>query len=176
MGKILVLYKSKYGATKKYADMLKDELSCDILAVNDYRKAVLDEYDWVIFAGAIYASGISGMNILRKIYGKLQDRKFVVFCVGASPFDEKAIEEIKRRNLREDLRNIPLFYGRGAWNESSMSFKDRTLCKMLQKMIAKQDPAAYEPWMKALLSAMGEKRDWTDRAYLAPLIEHVKSN
>lgn len=49
MGKILVLYKSKYGATKKYADMLKDELSCDILAVNDYRKAVLDEYDWVHF-------------------------------------------------------------------------------------------------------------------------------
>ena len=74
---------------------------------------------------------------------------------------------------KEDLKNIPTFYGRGAWDEENMTFKDRTLCKMLQKAIAKKDPNTYEPWMKALMSAVGEKCDWTDKEYLKPLLEYI---
>ena len=36
-----------------------------------------------------------------------------------------------------------------------MDFKDRTLCKLLQKSVAKQDPSTYEPWMKALMEGHG---------------------
>ena len=46
-----------------------------------------------------------------------------------------------------------------------MDFKDRTLCKLLQKSVAKQDPSTYEPRMKALMEAMGQTCDWTDRKY-----------
>lgn len=38
MNKTAVLYKSKYGATKKYAAMLKEELSCDIYEATDYKR------------------------------------------------------------------------------------------------------------------------------------------
>ena len=41
------------------------------------------------------------------------------------------------------LSEIPLFYCRGAWNKEKMTFKDRTLCNMLQKAVAKKDPADY---------------------------------
>jgi len=37
---------------------------------------------------------------------------------------------------------------------------------MLQKAVAKRDPDTYEPWMKALMCAVGQACDWTDRAYL----------
>ena len=30
----------------------------------------------------------------------------------------------------------------------------------------------YEPWMKALMDAMGEC-DWTDKKYLKPLLEYI---
>ena len=30
---------------------------------------------------------------------------------------------------------------------------NRTLCKMLQKAVAKQNPNEYEPWQKALMCA-----------------------
>lgn len=56
-----------------------------------------------------------------------------------------------------------------------MSFKDRTMCKMLQKMVAKKDPSEYEPWMTALMSAIGKSCDWTDRKYLEPLMEYMKA-
>lgn len=175
MGQILVLYKSKYDAAKKYTAMLQKELSCEILDIKDFTKAVLTGYDCVIFAGSIYASGISGLNILRKYYSDFKGKKLAIFCVGTSPYDEKALEQIRLHNLKGDYKDIPLFYGRGAWDESSMSLKDRALCKMLQKMIAKQDLDSYEPWMKVLLSASGKTCDWTDRTYLIPLLKYIRA-
>lgn len=71
------------------------------------------------------------------------------------------------------MEDLPLFYGRGAWDEEAMTFKDRALCRLLQKSVAKKDPATYEPWMKALMCAVGQKCDWTDRKYLDPLIAYL---
>ena len=71
------------------------------------------------------------------------------------------------------LAEIPLFYGRGAWDEGGMTFKDRTLCRLLQKSVAKKDPSTYEPWMQALMCAAGQTCDWTDKAYLTPLLEFL---
>lgn len=174
MNKGLILYKSKYGATKKYVDMLSEELDCDIIESGNHRKAAYEQYNWIIFAGGIYASGIAGLNVLRKNYPQIKS-KVAVFCVGASPFDENAFEEIKNHNLKGCLSNIPIFYGRGMWNESKMNLVDRTLCKMLQKAVSKKDPASCEPWMKALLSAARQNCDWTDKKYLTPLIEYIKT-
>lgn len=175
MNNIVVIYKSKYGATEKYALMLKEELACDIYDVNNISQVKFEQYDSVIFAGGIYASGIAGLKVLRKYYPALKDKKLAVFGVGASPFDQKAFEQLKSHNLKDDLKAIPLFYGRGGWHESKMSFKDRTLCKMLKKMVSKQDPDSYEPWQEALLSAIGQEFDWTDKKYLISLIEYIKS-
>ena len=31
----------------------------------------------------------------------------IVFCNGASPLDDEAFEEIKKHNMKDDLKNIP---------------------------------------------------------------------
>lgn len=175
MAKILILYKSKYGATKKYVDMLSAEFPCDIYELKSYKGNDFSQYDWIIFAGGIYASGISGLSTLRKNYRNIPHKKMIIFCVGASPFDEKTFEEVKAQNLKEDLKDVPIFYGRGAWDESKMTWTDRTLCKMLQKAVAKKDSDACEPWMKALLCASGQSCDWTDKKYLLPLLNYIKA-
>ena len=61
----------------------------------------------------------------------------------------------------------------GAWDEDAMVFRDRTLCKMVQKAVAKQNPEEYEPWQKALMGAVGQKCDWTDKVYLEPVLKFV---
>ena len=186
MSNILVVYKSKYGSTKHYADMLKEEMEsgenggniikCDAVPVERFDRNALGDYDTVIIAGAVYASGISGINVLKKNWDRLKDKKTAVFCVGASPYDEKAVREVKDHNLKGELKDVPMFYGRGAWDEERMTFKDRTLCRLLQKMVAKQGAEECEPWMKALLSAAGKKCDWTDRKYLRPICEYIRGD
>lgn len=173
MSNVLVLYKSKYGSAKKYAEMLRDELVCHCCEIDAYRENSAEMYDWVIFAGGIYAGGISGLNSLRK---KCKDSKrLVIFCVGASPYDEKAFDAVKAHNLKGDFKDVPVFYGRGAWDESRMSWKDRTMCRILQKAVEKRPPESLEPWMMALLSASGQSCDWTDKEYLLPLVSYIKS-
>lgn len=174
MNKIIILYKSKYGATKKYADMLKDELSCESYDIADHKKIPFEQYDCVIYAGALYAGKIAGFPILRKLYPKIRSKKVLILCVGASPFDQKAIEEVKLHNLTGDLKDLPLFYARGAWDESRMTLKDRTMCKMLKKMLAGRGDSALEPWMRELLCGQGTVCDWTDRENLAPILSCVK--
>ena len=174
MSRGIILYKSKYGATKKYADWLVEETGYDCIETKDAKVANLQNYDVVILGGGVYASGIAGLQFIKKNIGRLGNKKIVVFAVGASPYDEKAIMQIRKMHFKDELRNIPLFYCRGAWDEEKMKFTDRTLCKMLQKVVAKQNPDEYEPWQKALMCAAGQKCDWTDKAYLEALLKYIE--
>lgn len=173
MKKGIILYQSKYGATKKYADWLAKDTNFDCIETSKAKVKNLEEYETIVLCGGIYASHIGGLRFLRKNYGNLKGKKIAVFCVGASPYDEKAFHELKNQNFKDDFPNIPLFYGRGAWDEEKMTWKDRFLCTMLQKSVAKKDPSTFEPWMKALMEAIGKKCDWTDPKYLKPLFDYL---
>ena len=92
--------------------------------------------DVIIIGGGIYASGIAGLSFLKKNIGKLKEKKIIVFCCGASPYEESAFAAIVQHNFKGDLAGIQCFYCRGTFDMSEMSFKDRTLCKMLRKAVA----------------------------------------
>lgn len=173
MSKGIIIYRSKYGSTRKYANWLVEETGFDCMETNKVTIDLLDKYDVIILGGGIYASGISGLSFLKKNIEQLQNKKIVVFCVGASPYDDRALKQIYTHNFNNGLTDIPLFYCRGAWDESITGFLDRTLCKMLQKSVSKKDPSDYEPWEAALMCSIGQKCDWTDRKYIKPILEHI---
>lgn len=171
----MILYQSKYGATKKYAQWLAEELQCDLLEIKAAKIAQLKEYDTIVIGGGVYASGIAGIQFLKKNYQILKGKKIVVFAVGASPFQQEAVEALKERNLGGELCSVPLFYCRGAWNEDVMSFTDRALCGMLKKAVVKKDPASYAPWEAALIESVGKNNDWTDPDNLRPIIKYINA-
>ncbi len=176
MKDIVVLYQSKYGSAKKYAEWLREALSCDIV---ETKKAKIDDiatYDTVISGGGIYAGGIAGLSFLKKHWEALEGKRIAVFAAGASPYDEKSVQELKSKNMKGCLSQVPLFYCRGAWKETEMSGMDKLLCSMLKKRIAKKDPSAYEPWEEALMEASGSDIDWADKENLVPVISWAKQN
>lgn len=175
MNKILVLYKSKYGATKKYVEMIKQALPCDAYESKQFKSIDLKKYDGIIFAGGIYASTIAGIKVLSKNYQLLHQKKIAVLCVGSAPLEEGNISKIKQQNLTKDLDQIPLFYGRGMWNESTMTFRDKMIAKMLKKMLIKKDPLTLDTTAKAILSAFNKPCNWIDKTYLQDLISYFKA-
>jgi len=170
MRKGIILYQSKYGATAKYANWLQEATGFDLVETKRADINTLQSYDTVVLGGGVYASGILGVSFFKKNIDRLQSKKLAVFCVCASPYDEKAMNQIRQLHFKDKLSDVPLFHCRGAWNPEKMSFTDRTLCKMLQKAVEKKAPADYEPWEQALMEAGSDKCDWTDRSYLEPLI------
>lgn len=175
MNKGIILYRSKYGTTKRYAAWLAERIGYDVADVSKATVKQVAQYRNIVLCGAIYASGIGGLAFLKKHRNLLHDKNVAIFCVGASPYDEASFEAIRTHNLQGALQNVLLFYGRGAWDESKMKFVDSVLCKLLHKAVAKKDPSTYQPWETALIEASGKVCDWTDKAYLDPLIALTES-
>ena len=175
MSKGIILYQSKYGATKKYAQWLQESTGFDLVETKKADINVVKGYDTIILGGGVYASGIAGLSFLKKHYAALKDKKVVVFSVGASPYDEVAFKQAYDHNFQGEIAGLPCFYMRGAWNTESLSFTDRALCKMLYKAVSKKDPTTYEPWEKAIMEAYEEKCDWTDKAAIIPILDYINN-
>ena len=86
MENIVVIYQSKYGATKKYAEWLAEELSSNIIETKQADIEQVAKYDTIILGGGIYATGIAGVSFLRKNNEKLKGKTIEVIAVGSSPY------------------------------------------------------------------------------------------
>lgn len=170
----IVLFQSKYGAAKRYAEWIAEETGFTCVETKKAKVEDIREYDVIILGGGLYASGIAGLSFLKKNYKTLKEKRIVVFCVGASPYDEEALKAVAEHNMKDELAAIPCFYCRGAWDMSAMNAIDRNLCKMLRKAVSKKDPSEYEVWEKALMAAGDNSCDWTDKSYIAPILNAIK--
>lgn len=166
----VILYQSKYGATEKYAEWLSEETGFSIVETKKAKIEDIEKFDTIVLGGGVYASGIAGLSFLKKNIEVLKNKKIIVFCVGASPYDEKDFLEVVHHNMKDKLCDIPCFYCRGAWNIDAMTIIDRNLCKMLRKAAVKKKPEELENWEKALVAAGDGSCDWTDREYLKPIL------
>ena len=45
MDKTVVIYKSKHGSTKKYAEWIGEELECPVFSADDFSKKELEDYE-----------------------------------------------------------------------------------------------------------------------------------
>ena len=56
----VILYQSKYGAAKRYADWLSEATGFPCIETKTADIHEIAKYDTIILGGGIYASGISG--------------------------------------------------------------------------------------------------------------------
>lgn len=166
----VILYQSKYGATKKYASWLSEDTGFPMMETKKAKIEDIEKFDTIVLGGGVYAAGIAGLSFLKKNIEVLKDKKIIVFFVGASPYDQKDFLEVVHHNMKDKLCDIPCFYCRGAWDMDAMSVIDRNLCKMLRKAVAKKSPEELETWEKALMAAEDSSCDWTDKEYLNPIL------
>lgn len=174
MKKGIILYQSKYGATKKYANWLSQATGFEMIETPKASIEHVRKFDIVIVGGGVYASGIAGLSFVRKNMVALKEKQVLVFCVAASPYDEDTFREVKKHNLKGELEALPCIYMRGAFHLKEMNLFDRNLCKLLRKTIKKKSPDQYEPWEKALMEVGDSNCDWTDITYIEPILEWLK--
>ncbi len=105
MGKAVVIYKSKYGSTKQYAQWIAEALDADLFDVAKVRD--LGQYQTIVYGGGLYASGIIGSDFLVKNYELLKEKRIVVFTVGlakpqADGLYQNHRNEFSARNERDN--------------------------------------------------------------------------
>ena len=111
---------------------------------------------------------------MKKHAALLSQKRAAVFAVGATPPGPDVLEAVRAR-LPKAVQTLPLFYGRGAWDPARMTRVDRTLCRMLQRSVAKKPAGTLAPWEQALLEAGQGAANWIEPRYLAPLLSFLQS-
>ena len=78
----IVIYKTKYGSTKSYAQWIGEELGCRVVDVKEITIDELDRYDTIIYGGGLYAEAINGVSLITKNIDRLKNKKIAIFPQG----------------------------------------------------------------------------------------------
>jgi len=110
MSKVAVIYKSKYGTTKRYAQWIAQALDAPIFDASSIQPSQLSNYDTVIYGGGLYARGIDGVKLVTESF----DKTLVLFTVGlADPKITDYTPILEKTFTPEQLSKIKVFHLRG---------------------------------------------------------------
>lgn len=174
--KTVVIYKSKTGFTKKYAEWISKELSADIFDAANVNINMLAKYDTIIYGGSLYAAGIIGINLITKNFDKLRSKRIVVFATGVSPSRDEVITEIRDKNFTTDQqKSIKFFYLRGGFNYSKLNIFDKFLMTLLKWKIKNKKQEDLSSDEIGMLSIYDKPVDYTNKKNIEKIITYINS-
>lgn len=170
--KIAVIYKTKYGSTKKYAGWIALKLNADLYEVSDIRPKHLLEYDTIIFGGGLYIGRINGINFIKNNYDKIKNKKLIIFTVGMQTVND----EMKRKIIDMNLKNIDkikMFNYMGAFDHTQLSIKDKILIAPIKRYTDEKNVRDLTEDDENLLKGFESLVDLSDKKSITDLIEEV---
>ncbi|MBO7208457.1 MAG: flavodoxin [Clostridia bacterium] len=172
----IVVYKTKYGSTKTYAEWIGEELNCKTADAKEITIDELEKYDTIIYGGGLYAEIINGVILITKNIERLKNKKIAVYTTGITPLDcreyyDKIVVEKNFKNGLPQCIKIFNFTGKMIINELTAVHK--AALKTLKKiMSSKKEPTEMEKLLIELCDADG---DFCDRSQIAELVKYIVS-
>ena len=173
--KAIVIYKSKYGSTRAYAEWIAEELGCQAVDAKTVKATDLIDYDTIIYGGGLYAEVINGVTLITKNIDKLKDKKIAIYTTGITPmeyreyYDKLVIEKNFKTGVPE---NVKIFNYMGKMIIDELSIVHRTALKSLKKLMqGKENPTDMEKLLVELCDADG---DFSDRNAIKELVDYCK--
>lgn len=176
MNSTVVVYKSKYGSTKKYAEWIADELNTDTFEASKINADALQKYSTIIYGGGLYASGILGVSLLTKAFNQLKNKNIIVFTVGlADPKNKQQFTPIIEKNFTKEMQTtVKIFHFRGAIDYKNLGFMHKSMMILLKNKASKIYEKDRDAETKMMLETYGQVVDFTDKSFILPLLSYCK--
>lgn len=171
--KTAVIYHSQTGFTKRYATWIAEALEADLLALSSAKKQDLSNYEAIIFGSWAFAGGIRHLRWFKKNMNAWKEKKCIVFCVGASPFESLDVEEGLKRNFHEPMfNNVKVFYCPGGFNYEKMGTSSKIMMRLFLKMLAAKKEKT--PKEQEMIGWIAHSYDISDKKYIVPIVEELR--
>lgn len=122
--KILIIYNSKYGSSKKYAFILGKKLNGDIIDFKNISKKILGKYELIIFNSGIYEEKIRGLKKFFSYSDYFKGKRIIICATGIERRSSKKYRDVKEKN--EKLCSIEdFFYLMGSYTFKSLRIIDK---------------------------------------------------
>lgn len=172
--KTIVIYRSKYGYTKNYAQWIKEALQCELAEGAAVSPEDLQRYDTIIYGGGLYAVGIHGVRLLTGNYAALQGKNIIVWATGSNPGRQEDLEQVWAHNFTPEQReHIKTFYLRGGFDYTRLRGGDKLLMNMMKIKLEHTKNRTEDE--EGLLRAYGLAENHCDPAAIKPLVHYVRA-
>ena len=154
-----IIYQSKTGHTKEYAETLSKELKIPCYSVSD-AKEKLQQQEEIIYLSWVRATTLVGYKKINK--------KYQIICLGAVGAYPKSNEYLKQLKEYNHITQ-ELFYFRGGINYEKLNKFYQKLLKLVGKAITMENPRDKE--MSLLFEKGG---NFVNPKQLKSLVEYIK--
>lgn len=177
---IAVIYRSKYGHTKKYAKWAAESLNASLFEYSSVKPSDFAGFDVIIFGGGLYAGGLNGLSLIKRNFASLQDKHLIVFACGVADPTVPANTEHIWANLQQALspvmmEKIKFFHLRGGLDYQKLGPVHKSMMAMLRRMLKKKPPEKLTEEDRQLLDTYGKAVDFTEKSTLDPMIAYVRA-
>jgi len=177
MDKTLVIYSSKYGHTKTYAQWLAEELNADICDSKNLKNNMLYNYSTIVFGSSLYAGKNKAALLIVKHFEQIKDKKVVLFTCGLADVSNKtniiSINKSLDKIITPKIRNkIKIFHLRGGIDYGNLNFLHKTMMKFVCSNVSKKPENERTDEEKDVLATYGQKIDFSDKKMLEPIIQY----
>ena len=170
----IIIYKSKTGFTRRYADWIGEALNCEVVEYKDFSISTIGRYDFIIYGSRIHAGRVDGLKKIKELIKQNPKTNLIAFSTGGTPIEAiEVVDKIWRNSLTEsELISIPHFYMQAGLNYEKMKFSDRLIMKTLSEIMGrKKDKNEAEAGCE---NAIVSSYDISSKEHIKPLIEHFE--
>lgn len=172
--KTVIIYKSKTGFTKKYAEIVAEQTGCELLELKKATPQALSGCERVVFGSRFFAGTVDGLKKAKELFASCKAKEFVVFATGATPNEAvDIVNDVWKNNFTaEELEVIPHFYMQSGICYEKMPFAEKMMMKMAAKMMKNQKEK--DEMGQGFEEALKGSFDISSKEYAQPLIEYLK--
>ena len=164
----LIIYNSRGGSTRRYAQLLASATGGTAVPVKEVRPAQMQAADTVVFASWLMAGNLQGGGFLKRHWRILKEKRTVLAAVGLGrTLDEKLWDEYAARAFTPEMRESL----RGAYNPAERSFLIRKLMNGVAGALEKK--ASPTPDDLALARDMRQGCDYVSADALSALESYL---
>ena len=175
--KNIIVYGSNYGTTKQYANELSRRTNMKAISFKKVNQQIND-YDNIIYLGALYAGGVLGMSKTLKKLNNISNKKIIIVTVGLSdPTDQvnknNIINNIKNQMPKKFFEKAKIFHLRGGIDYSKLNFAHKTMMKLLYNAVKNLPKEKLTAEDRAMIETYNKKVDFIDFSDLDKIINEV---
>lgn len=176
--KNIIVYGSNYGTTKQYANELSRRTNMKVISFKKVNQQIND-YDNIIYLGALYAGGVLGMSKTLKKLNNISNKKIIIVTVGLSdPTDEvnknNIINNIKNQMPKKFFEKAKIFHLRGGIDYSKLNFAHKTMMKLLYNAVKNLPKEKLTAEDRAMIETYNKKVNFIDFSSLDEIINEAQ--
>lgn len=132
--RLAVIFKSRLGATRQYAEWIKEEIGASLFSIPKITPDVFEDHDTFVIASGTYIGWMPLVAFLKRNWSILKDKKVIIMAVGLVPPEHKW-SQMSYQKIPKHIRDkVKYFKLPGKKDEGDMPVKKESLQPLFDEL------------------------------------------